>query len=112
MSMIGGVAGTVGGYRSVGEPGVRETAMDMGSPVSVIGGVEGRRENWMSIVEGSRGSGTWETSMGKGEEGRTVSEAAVCAGHSSEAWSVSLQREQGGGEALRFPLSFFLFFRR
>ena len=30
MSMIGGVEGIVGGYRSVGEPGVRETAMDMG----------------------------------------------------------------------------------
>ena len=78
MSMIGGVEGTVGGYRSVGEPGVRETAMDMGSPLSAIGGVEGRRENWRSmggfvpIVSGTR-----ETSMGKGEEGRTVSEVEV-----------------------------------
>ena len=90
---------------------MRETAMDMGSPMSAIGGVEGRRENWTS-VEGVIVSWTRETSMGKGEEGRTVSEAQVCVGHSSEAWSFSLQREQGGGEALRFPLSFFLFFRR
>ena len=77
MSMIGGVEGTVGGYRSVGEPGVRETAMDMGSPMSVIGGVEGRRENWKSVAEGLIGSWTSETSMGKGEEGRTVSETEV-----------------------------------
>ena len=79
MSMIGGVEGTVGGYRSVGEPGVRETAMDMGSPMSVIGGVEGRRENWMSVVGGSLRVVSWtrETSMGRGEEGRTVSEAVV-----------------------------------
>ena len=84
--------------------------MDMGSPMSVIG-VEGRRENWASVA-GVLVSGTRETSMGRGEGGRTVSEAEVCAGHSSEAWSVSLQMEQGGGEALRFPLSFFLFFRR
>ena len=94
----------------MGEPGVRETAMDMGSPMSVIGGEEGRRENWRSVVGGSvrTVSGTRGTSMGKGEERRTVSKA----GHSSEAWSVSLQMEQGGGEALRFPLSFFLSFRR
>ena len=76
MSMIGGVEGTVGGYRSVGEPGVRETVMDMGSPMSAIGGVEGRRENWMSLA-GVIVSWTRETSMGKGEEGRTVSEAQV-----------------------------------
>ena len=79
MSMIGGVEGTVGGYRSVGEPGVRETAMDMGSPMSVSGGVEGRRENWKSVVGGSVRIVSWtrETSMGNGEEGRTVSEAEV-----------------------------------
>ena len=76
MSMIGGVEGTIGGYRSVGEPGVRETAMDMG------------------------------------EEGWTVLEEEMGARHSLEGWSVSPQVEQGGGEALRFPLSFFLFFRR
>ena len=109
--MIGGVEGTVGGYRSVGEPGVRETAMDMGSPMSAVGGVEGRWEKLMSVA-GVIVSWTRETSMGKGEGGRTVSEAEVCAGHSSEVWSVSLQMEQGEGEALRFPLSFFLFFRR
>ena len=79
MSMTGGVEGRVGGYCSVGEPGVRETAMDMGSPMSVIGGVEGRRENWMSEVGGFVPIVSWtrETSMGKGEEGRTVSEAEV-----------------------------------
>ena len=76
MSMIGGVEGTVGGYRSVGEPGVRETAMDMGSPMSAIGGVEGRRENWTSVA-GVIVSWTRETSMGNGDEGRTVSEGEV-----------------------------------
>ena len=74
--MIGGVEGTVGGYRSVGEPGVKSTAMDMGSPMSAIGGVEGRRENWTSVA-GVIVSWTRETSMGKGEEGRTVSEVEV-----------------------------------
>ena len=73
----GGGRGDRWGYRSVGEPGVRETAMDMGSPMSVAGGVEGRRENWRSVVSVRIGSGTRETSMGKGEEGRTVSEAVV-----------------------------------
>ena len=76
MSMIGGVEGTVGGYRSVGEPGVRETAMDIGSPMSLIGGEGGRRENWTSVA-GVFVSWTRETSMGRGEEGRMVSEAEV-----------------------------------
>ena len=58
---------------------MRETAMDMGLPMSVSGGVEGRRENWRSVVGGSVRivSGTMETSTGKGEEGRTVSEVEV-----------------------------------
>ena len=75
MSMIGGVEGIVGGYRNVGEPGVRETAMDMWSSLSGTG-VEGRRENWKRVA-GVLVSWTRDTSMGRGEGGRTVSEAEV-----------------------------------
>ena len=49
--------------------------MDMGSPVSVTG-VEGRRENWKRVA-GVLVSWTRETSTGRGEGGRTVSEAEV-----------------------------------
>ena len=59
MSMTGGVEGRVGGYCNSGEVG--------------------RRANWRSMVgeEGRAVSGTREILMGRGEEGRMVSEAEV-----------------------------------
>ena len=34
--MIGGVEGSVGGYCNIGEPGVKEMAMDMGEEGRIV----------------------------------------------------------------------------